>query len=155
MGRDQMTAETSKGGRPTDYTPELAEAICDKIANREPVHQFAGKDGFPSETTIYRWLADDSKKEFREMYTHARERAGHRFAHAALDIADKTGRPEVDSDGNVTVLTPDVARVKIDTLKWAAGKFAGRVYGDKIQQEVTGANGGALEIKLTKADENL
>lgn len=142
-------------GRPTDYTVELAEAICEKVANREPVHQFAGKDGMPAEATIYKWLADKTKPEFVEMYAHARERAAHRFAYAALDIADKTGKVSLDESGEPVVLAPDVARVKIDTLKWAAGKFACRVYGDKLQQEITGKDGGAVEIKLTKMDEGL
>jgi len=42
-----------------------------------------------------------------------------------------------------------VVRLRLDTRKWIASKFKPKRYGDKITQEVTGANGDALSIKVT------
>jgi hypothetical protein len=149
-----------KTGRPPTWTPERIAAtiplICEKIANREPVHQFAGKDGMPSESVIYEWLAENPA--FAERYAHARERAGHRYAFAALEVADNVGKivMDKDADGNPVpvVLGPDVARIKIDTLKWAAGKFASRLYGDKVTQEITGKDGKDLDAPIIYLPDN-
>ena len=39
-----------------------------------------------------------------------------------------------------------VARLRIWERQWAAGKMKPKMYGDKVQTEVTGANGGPLVI---------
>ena len=47
-------------------------------------------------------------------------------------------------------VSPDSApadRVKIDALKWIAGRRAPKRYGERVQQEITGADGGPLAIQ--------
>lgn len=39
-----------------------------------------------------------------------------------------------------------MARVEIEARKWMASKFAPRQFGDRVTQEVTGANGGPLQV---------
>lgn len=39
-----------------------------------------------------------------------------------------------------------MARVEIEARKWMASKFAPREFGDRVTQEVTGANGGPLQV---------
>lgn len=155
MGRKPRSSPPKRIGRPPTWTPERRAAamisICEKIAQKEPVHRFAGKDGLPSESVIYEWLAED--RSFAERYAHARARAAERFAQDALEIAGQTGKVviEVGADGKPepVALTSDVARVKIDTLKWAAGKFSPKVYGERLRQEVTGEDGGPLKTDNT------
>lgn len=140
-------APKKPNGRPPTWTPERRAAamisICEKIAQKEPVHRFAGKDGLPSESVIYEWLAED--RSFAERYAHARARAAERFAFGALEIAENTGRVVIEKapDGTqqAVTLTPDVARVRVDVLKWAAGKFAPKVYGDRIHHQHSALDG--------------
>ena len=39
------------------------------------------------------------------------------------------------------------AKLRIDTRKWALARMNPKKYGDKIQQEVTGADGGPLIVQ--------
>jgi hypothetical protein len=39
------------------------------------------------------------------------------------------------------------SRLRVDTRKWFASKVAPKIYGDKIETAVTGANGGPLVIR--------
>ena len=62
-----------------------------------------------------------------------------------LEVADE--EPSHTEHG---VDSGDVAhrRLKIDVLKWRAGKLRPKVYGDKIQQEHTGADGKGLTFTV-------
>ena len=41
------------------------------------------------------------------------------------------------------------AKVRIDTRRWAMSKMAPKKYGDKLQNELTGKDGGPVEIENT------
>mgnify|MGYP003335998155 FL=1 len=60
----------------------------------------------------------------------------------------------VDDEGK---LKPDLehiarSRLRIDTRKWMLSKMLPKVYGDKIITEVTGKDGGPVEMQATKID---
>jgi hypothetical protein len=46
----------AKSGRPTDYSPEVAEAICEGIAEGLLLSEVCKRPGMPSPATIYVWL---------------------------------------------------------------------------------------------------
>lgn len=93
-------------------------------------------DTMPKYSTVCQWLA--TEPEFAEKYTRAREVQADYFADETVDIADN----EPD---------PAVAKVKIDARKWHAGKTRPKKYGDKVMQEVTGADGGPQEHTVIAA----
>ena len=71
---------TKKGrGRPSAYSPEIAERLCERIAMREPLSKITCDDDMPCESTIYKWRAH--YPEFAEKVARARE-------HRALARAD-------------------------------------------------------------------
>lgn len=37
-------------------------------------------------------------------------------------------------------------RLQVDTLKWKLSKMLPKIYGDKVTQEITGANGGPVQL---------
>jgi hypothetical protein len=90
-----------------------------------------------SPALLCKWLADPSRKELREQYAHAREAQGDIYADRVVDTAMD---PTID---------PAVARVRIDALKWAAGKRKPKVYGDKVTTEHSGPGGGDIIIRAT------
>ena len=122
-------------GRPSKFTTEIADRICEKVAACEAVHQFAGKDGIPSEATIYRWLADNA--EFCANYTRARERQADRMVAECREIADEP----VDKMGAV-----ERARLRVMVRQWGAERMAPKKYGARIRQEVSGPNEGPIEV---------
>jgi hypothetical protein len=66
----------------------------------------------------------DSDASARAQWDSAREQSAHAFMEQALDAANNRG------------LDPAHARVRIDTLKWAARIRNPRLYGDKAQLDV-------------------
>ena len=52
------------------YSDDLADLICQRIARGESLVEICADD-LPSETAVYRWLAE--KPVFREMYARARD----------------------------------------------------------------------------------
>lgn len=110
----------SKGGRPSSYTQEAAQEICRRIEEGETLRQICGSNGLPAWETVRRWLRE--RAEFRAQYACAREESAD-----ALEA-----RIVTEMDMAVDGETAAIARVRIDALKWMAGKRAPKVYGDKI-----------------------
>ena len=67
--------------------------------------------------------------------------------------ADKHGSQDDDGEGNTEVVFDSTAvqrnRLRVDARKWLLSKLAPKKYGDKLTQEHTGANGGAIEVHST------
>jgi hypothetical protein len=124
-----------KPGRPSIYTPEIVDAICDAIAKGEGVATICARAGMPAEKTVYLWLDDPSKAEFLQRYMRAREAQADLLAEQILQIADDgTNDTQKDEDGKVRVDQDVIARsrLRVDARKWLAGKLAPKKYGDKL-----------------------
>jgi hypothetical protein len=80
---------------------------------------------------VVKWL--NTYPDFNKDYVRAREDQADFHADEIVAIADE----EED---------PNKARVRIDARKWVAAKMRPKKYGDKVTQEVTGADGGPLII---------
>lgn len=103
-------------GRPSDYTPEKAIMICEKIAKGEALHIICEQDEtLPDFRTVYRWL--EKHGEFRQQYALAREMQQDFEADNNVVIADNA------TDANL-------ARLQIDARKWRASKLFPKKYGD-------------------------
>lgn len=140
-----------KTGRPSEFTEEIADEICDRISSGESLRRICSDEGMPSKTSVFRWLYNN--KEFCFQYARAREVQADSLADEILDICDDGSNDTyTDEEGNVRVNTDVIARsrLRVDTRKWIASKLKPRVYGEKIQQELTGANGGPVQHTITR-----
>jgi hypothetical protein len=122
-------------GRPSTYTDEMGDKICDLLTQGMSLRKICESDDFPNASTVYVWL--DRFPSFAERYTRAREAATEDMLEDILSIADD---PQIEVQDK---------RVRIDTRKWAMGKLKPKKYGDKQQVEVGNKDGEALEIKST------
>ena len=123
-------------GRPSDYTTEIAEKICEEIAEGKHLVMICAEDWSPAERTVYQWL--NRRPEFAQMYAHARERQQETFAAQVILIAD------TESD-------TAKARNMMDARKWYASKVAPKKWGDKIEIDAkveTSGTGEALTAFL-------
>lgn len=108
-------------GRPTDYSEEVAERICVMLAEGSAMVEITARDDMPAQSTVYRWLERHS--EFSERYIRARENQAHTIADRAVLMALR---------GSSVIVDPQAAGVQLNAIKWAAGRLAPKVYGDKL-----------------------
>lgn len=121
--------------RPSTYTDALGISICAQIASGKSLVSICNKDGMPSVETVYYWLRDETKKEFLNTYTRAREDQADTLADEIIDIADNSENDvKLDKDGNERIDSEVVARsrLRVEARKWVAAKLKPKKYGDKV-----------------------
>lgn len=117
---------SAKVGRPSGYATELAQAICERIANGESLRGICSDESMPSTSMVLRWVS--SIAEFRELYTASVQSRIELHIDALLDIADAPA--ERCQDGKVDPAWVSLQKLRLDTRKWAAAKLLPRKYGD-------------------------
>ena len=122
----------NKPGRPTTYTPELANEICDSIASSSKGTKRLCKENqhWPCQDTLFTWLK--IYPEFSEQYAQAKRCQIEVFIDEILDIADDSSQDEVISEQGSIVCNSEFSarsRLRIDTRKWRAAKLVPKVYG--------------------------
>lgn len=122
------------GGRPTIYTDELIESICERVANGESMRKICRDEHMPVLTTIFRWIRENP--EFKQQYDAATDMRADAYAEDMQDIADTP--PALTADGKIDAGDVAHMRLRIDTRKWIASKLKPKKYGDKIEQEIKG-----------------
>lgn len=105
--------------RPSIYTPELADSLCERVAYR-PLNSVCKDDDMPSRETVYGWL--HKKPEFLDKYTRARKIRAYARAESLDDVCD---------DMRAGLIDAAMARVEMDRIKWQAGKENSPVFGDR------------------------
>lgn len=116
-------------GRPSDYTDEIAEKICNRLADGESLRAICRDEGMPDRTTVRRWLI--AQPTFRLQYAQARQDQADSYADRIMD----------EMAAAQTTESAAVARVRIDALKWLACKLHPRAYGERIGIEHSGEIG--------------
>lgn len=125
--------------KPTEFTQDLADAICEKLADGISLRTICLAEDMPTKACVFRWLGRHAG--FADQYARARETQADSFADDIADIADNDALEANDK------------RVRIDARKWLAGKLRPKVYGDSQTLKHTGANGGPVEYaNLTEAE---
>lgn len=100
-----------------EYSPELFDDICKRIADGDSLRAICSDEGMPDKSNVFRWLASDER--LRDQYARAREKQADHFVDEIITIADEAKDAQK-------------ARLQIDARKWVAGKMRPKKYGDKI-----------------------
>jgi hypothetical protein len=135
-------------GRPSDYTAEIADEICTRLANGESLRAICASDRddfMPHIGTVLRWVGQH--EEFREQYARAREIQAETHADDIVAIADGAG---LTGEEKVALSARD--RLRVDSRKWVASKLLPKKYGDKVQAELSGPDGGAIAVTWLKPE---
>lgn len=134
-------AAKNKGGRPSDYTPEIAETICLLLSEGESLRSVCSDEGMPCKQTVLRWISQ--RPEFRDQYVRAKTEGAEAIAEELFDIADdgtNDWMERMDKEGNAIGWQLNGehvqrSKLRIDTRKWYLSKIMPKKYGDKIQHE--------------------
>ena len=125
--KKEPTAKVS--GKHYTYTDEVADRICSRIANGESLKRICTDADMPSTQTVFTWLR--TQDGFLDKYMCARDEQAEFYADEITEIAD-------------TCEDPAKARVQIDARKWIAAKLKPKKFGEKVVQEITGADGAPI-----------
>lgn len=124
-------------GRPSSFTQEKADLICEKLASGQSLRSICEGDEFPSKITVLRWLREN--EAFRAQYTRAREDQAETIFDEMLEIADDGEfdyETKTRDDGSeYEAVNHDHiqrAKLRIEARKWVLGKMAPKKYGDRI-----------------------
>ena len=137
-------------GRPSKHTPEAEEALLELIADGMPLVKVCNEIDVGI-ATIFRWL--DADPVFRDKYKMAKEAQAEKFADEIVAIADEAEVASVVTPEGVVDFKLDATavarnRLRVDARKWVASKLLPKKYGDKVTQELTGADGGPINMSL-------
>jgi hypothetical protein len=105
-----------------EFNQAVADEICERLAKGQSLRKILGpeRDAFlPGQNTVYKWLAEN--EAFAKQYAHARELQADAKFDEAWEIAE-----------TATIETVQVARLKVDTIKWQTSKLAPKKYGEKL-----------------------
>jgi hypothetical protein len=116
----------------------LVTAVCATIAGGTLVKDACVAHGFTA-GQLREWVAADPV--LAAPYARAREEQAHAIAEQALAIADEVAETSEAVARN---------RLRVDTRKWLASKIMPREYGDRVQQEVTGTDGGEIVVRVVR-----
>lgn len=125
-------------GRPSKYTEKIADEICFRISQGESLRKICEDKKMPCISAVITWRRENP--EFMAQYTKAQEDRADHYADEIVEIAD-------------TAEDAAIARLRVDARKWVASKLKSKAYGDKIQNEVTGADGGPVVLWGGKPDD--
>ncbi len=141
-------------GRPTKYNREIAGEICDLLAEGRTLISICASDSMPTARAVYRWKRhEEFGKEFSLMLAGAREDQAWHLFEETLQIADDApskayGEPGTGEAG----ARVQAERERISTRKFFISKVLPKIFGDKMQTEISGPDGGAIQTEAKTID---
>lgn len=140
----------------TTYTQEIADYICESIADGLSLREICNQEDMPSRATVFKWLNDI--EGFSNQYARAREEQAETLADEIIAIIDDAAEPlmvegvPLLADGKPIMLASQVsvahARLKMDARKWVASKLKPKKYGDKM--ELSGDKENPLTVEIVR-----
>lgn len=127
-----VESKKNLGGRPSIYTAELAQEICQaiSISNKALQTICMEHEHWPSYVTIWDWI-QKNRNGFAKLYAAAKEAQADHLCESILTIIDK---PEtfIDENGKERNDT-QMIRLKVDALKWQAMKLKPKKYDKHVE----------------------
>lgn len=144
------------GGRPTLYTQELADEICEQLALGISLRTVCNTDSMPTVKTVFNWFR--TYPEFLQQYTRAKEESADAMAEDTLDIADDgtndwmmINRKDGSEAWQLNGEHIQRSRLRVETRKWLMSKMKPKKYGDRL--ELDNKHSGEVTISAEQAEQ--
>lgn len=118
--------------RPSSFTQETADAICERLADGESLRSICLDDWMPARSVVFKWLA--SNDAFADQYARAREEQAEKYLDEIIEIADDGSNDTYETEDGQRKTDWDVigrSKLRVDARKWAMSKLAPKKYGEK------------------------
>ncbi len=143
-----MTAKR-KPGRPPEAVPqEIADAVCEWIAEGRPLREFCRQPGMPCRATVDNWRLKD--EAFASRVARARDIGYDQIAEECVQIADTplAGVTTVEDEEGTKTTTEDMLghrKLQVETRLKLLACWDPRRYGQKAQVD----HAGGVTIQVT------
>lgn len=112
------------GGRPSTFTPELAQKVLDHVAEGRFLVSLK-EEGLPSWQTVYGWA--DRRPEFTKALARAHEDGAHALLAQAETMLEAATRDTIQ-----------VVRERVAHIRWRVSRLNPAAYGDRSELRVSG-----------------
>jgi hypothetical protein len=120
-------------GRPTVFTQEAADLICEEIAtSSKSLRTICNNEFLPCVATVLKWLR--TNESFLAQYTRAKEEQADFMAEEMIDIADDGTNDTIQGEYGPLENKEwtNRSKLRVETRKWIAAKLKPKKYGDKV-----------------------
>lgn len=135
------------------FSQEIADAICERLADGESLRSICRSEGMPSRSEVFRWLADDENAKFRDQYARAKEFGIEALADDIMEISDDARNDWMErggaEDAGWVANGEHIqrSRLRVDARKWMLSKLAPKKYGDKLDVSLEATVKGSVSYK--------
>ena len=110
----------------TDDVAEIQEKVITEIQTGRSLRQVCGDEGMPNFRTVQRWIVSDGS--FAVRYARARTAQADTLFDRMEAVEEAVSAGTMDSHA---------ARVVLDSMRWRASKLAPKIYGDRLDVQVS------------------
>ena len=128
-------------GRPSKYSEGLADKIFNRMAEGDSLRTICGDESMPDRETVRRWTLENA--DFAAKYARAREEQAEHH-HEEMDRLEAAVE-----DGT---LNPQAASVILANKRWRMEKLKPKVYGARIDANLSGEVGLTITRKVFPAE---
>jgi hypothetical protein len=130
-------------GKPTKYSKDVAERVCELMAQGFTLREICKPDEMPAPSTVRWWVVNDVNG-IAERYARAREAQADHWADEILEASDDGSndwmvRQRRDGSDEVVVNREHVSRsqLRVDARKWLLAKLHPAKYGERVAVDAT------------------
>lgn len=125
-------------GRLTTYKQEIADEICRRIADGQPLREMCREEGMPAWTTVYSWL--NANPDFAERYARARDTGHDAIAEDTIAMVDeKPERTDTQFGDKVDPGYVQWQKNRVEQRLKLLAKWNPKRYGDRQQVDLSGS----------------
>lgn len=118
-------------GRPSTYSDEIANTICDEIAKGRSLKSICDNDeGMPVMSTVFLWLSKNN--EFSENYARAKDSSAEVDHEKLEEIGDIAIEDSKTVDPKAAGAVVSAYKLKADNIKWLMERKKPKKYGSKV-----------------------
>ena len=124
--------------------PDHMDDLVEWISSGKTLREFCRQDGRPAWRTVYDYLEKDKPSAAR--FAHARALGEDAIAEETLALLDAD--PERCADGKIDPGYVKLVKERADIRLKLLAKWNPKKWGDRVQQEVSGPNGGPIQNEV-------
>lgn len=145
-------------GRHTEFNHDIADLICERIAEGQSIRTICREEDMPAMSTIFKWLR--TQPSFSEQYEKAKAEQAEALVEEMLEIADdgtndwmeKFGKDGENLGYIVNGEHIQRSRLRLDARKWIASKLKPKKYSDKVDIDMKANVNAQLSVSDSDRD---